>query len=58
MDFPREGSEASYYTCHKMDNCVSDTYRIIDIISLICSKISYVFTSKNHIFFVYLKCLR
>lgn len=58
MRFASERGEASYYTCYKMDNCVSDTYRIIDIISLICSKISHVFTSKNHIFFVYLKWLR
>lgn len=58
MRFASERGEASYYTCHKMNNCVSGTCHIIDIISLICSEISYVFTSKGHIFFVYLKWLR
>lgn len=41
MRFASERSEASYYTCHKMDNCVSASYVINEIIMVIYGKINF-----------------
>ena len=40
MRFASERGEASYYTCHKMDNCVSASYVINEIIMVIYGKIN------------------
>ena len=55
MGFASERSEASYYTCHKMDNCVSASYVINEIIMVIYGKINSSYSFKGLIFCLYLK---
>ena len=42
MRFASERSEASYYTCHKMDNCVSASYVINEIIMVIYGELIHL----------------
>lgn len=55
MRFASERSEASYYTCHKMDNCVSASYVINEIIMVVYGKINSSYSFKGLIFCLYLK---
>lgn len=55
MGFASERGEASYYTCHKMDNCVSASYVINEIIMVIYGKINSSYSFKGLIFCLYLK---
>lgn len=55
MRFASERGEASYYTCHKMDNCVSASYVINEIIMVIYGKINSSYSFKGLIFCLYLK---
>lgn len=50
MRFASERGEASYYTCHKMDNCVSASYVINEIIMVIYGKINSSYSFKGLIF--------
>lgn len=55
MRFASERGEASYYTCHKMDNCVSASYVINEIIMVVYGKINSSYSFKGLIFCLYLK---
>ena len=46
MRFASERSEASYYTCHKMDNCVSASYVINEIIMVIYGELIHLILLK------------
>ena len=54
MRFASERGEASYYTCHKMDNCVSASYVINEIIMVIYGEINSSYSFKGLIFCLYL----
>lgn len=53
MRFASERSEASYYTCHKMDNCVSASYVINEIIMVIYGELIHLILLKV-LYFAYI----
>ena len=58
MSFASERGGASYYTCHKMNNCVSVSYVINEIIMVVYGKISSSYSFKGLIFCLYLKWIK